>query len=471
MTAIKLAILNIKMVARTRVALFFTLVFPLVWLFVYEGLFAHGNSKMIMYLFGPVVTLNIMGSAFWGLGLQSVMQRERGILRRFRLAPINSLSIVGANLLANYLLELPVIALLVFAAKFIFHMPLAFNWWTLFVLVSVGTFGFAGFGLTIASIANTMQEAQIYNNLIWLTLLFLSGATIPLPMLPGWIQRFATFLPATYIVTSFQAVMIQGESLLKHMPELVALALSGIFGMLFAWKLFRWEKEEKVPNTGKVWALVFIFPFLLIGFWMNLYANPTKAWASTYSMLSSGFGGNQRASASEAIEVLEDFEDPQSASKLDAHWRPAKVKTPAETAVKLALISPGADSTGHAMRLEAAACAPLRMGSRLPLATFELPAPSEGSQSDSLQFYVRGEDGIYWFEVFGPESNDYGPEIRLMPSGGWQRVEIPVPPALTKGNSKSSSKWSLQISADGTDGPCRLDLDQIAYSRGAEGSE
>ncbi|HET7841728.1 MAG TPA: ABC transporter permease, partial [Terriglobia bacterium] len=352
MTAIKLAILNIKLVTRTRAALFFTMVFPLVWLFVFEGIFAHGNPKSIMYFFGPVVTLNIMGSAFWGLGLQSVIQRERGILRRFRLAPISAVSLVAANLLANYLLQLPVIALLVLCAKVVFHMPLAFSWGTLFVLVTVGTFGFAGFGLTIASIANTMQEAQIYNNLVWVTLLFLSGSTIPLPLLPNWIQHVATFLPATYLVTSFQAVMIQAEPLHKHLPEMLALALSGIFGMLFAWKLFRWEKEEKIPSRAKAWALVFIFPFLMIGFWMNLYANPTKAWASTYAMLSSAIPGSQRGGASLGSETLvEDFENLQSPAELASRWHVAAKAGTDRAAAKLELISPGAGATKGALRI------------------------------------------------------------------------------------------------------------------------
>ena len=176
--------MSIKLVMRTKTALFFTFLFPLIFLFVYAGIFAHGNPEEVVYMFGPVVTLNIMGSGFLGLGLQSVMQRERGSLRRYRLAPIGPGSMVFSSLLANYLLELPTIAMLVFCAMVFFHMPLKINLLTLLILVTVGTFAFAGFGLTIASVANTMQEAQVYNNVVWFTLLFLSGVTVPLPMLP-----------------------------------------------------------------------------------------------------------------------------------------------------------------------------------------------------------------------------------------------------------------------------------------------
>ena len=263
MPTVRIALLTIRLVMRTKVALFFTFLFPLVFLFAYAGLIARGNPNVVAYMFGPVVTLNIMGSGFFGLGMQSVMQRERGSLRRYRLAPIGPRTILMSNLLANYLLELPTIGLLLFTARVFFHMPMKIGWLTLLILVTVGTFAFAGFGLTIASVANTMQEAQVYNNLVWITLLFLSGVTFPLPMLPRWIQRLAMFFPSTYLVGTFQGVMAQAESLLDHWPEMLVLVTSGIFGLLFAMKLFRWEKGRgypQRPNCGP--------PFLCCPSWL-----------------------------------------------------------------------------------------------------------------------------------------------------------------------------------------------------------
>ena len=174
-----------------------------------------------------------MGSGFWGLGMQSVMQREQGSLRRYRLAPIGPGTILLSNLLANYLLELPTISLLLVSALVFFHMPMKIGWLTLLALVTVGTFAFAGFGLTIASVANTMQEAQIYNNLVWVTLVFLSGVTFPLPMLPLWVQRLAMFFPSTYLVSAFQGVMSQADSFFDHWPEMLVLIVSGVFRPAF----------------------------------------------------------------------------------------------------------------------------------------------------------------------------------------------------------------------------------------------
>ena len=254
--SVRIALMSIKLVMRTKAALFFTFLFPLIFLFVYSGIFARGNPEAVVYMFGPVVTLNIMGSGFLGLGLQSVMQRERGSLRRYRLAPIGPGSMVFSSLLANYLLELPTIAMLVSCAVVFFHMPLKINLLTLLILVTVGTFAFAGFGLTIASVANTMQEAQVYNNVVWFTLLFLSGVTVPSDAAPVD-PALRRFLPATYLVSSFQAIMVGGQSLSSTERKCCSSSLRNS-RLLFAWKLFRWEKEEKISTRAKLVSMAFI---------------------------------------------------------------------------------------------------------------------------------------------------------------------------------------------------------------------
>ena len=87
------------------------------------------------------------------------------------------------------------------------------SWRARFVaLVTLGIVTFAALGLVIASVTNTMQETQVINQVLWWAFLFLSGATLPLPMLPGWLQNVALFLPATYLVVGLERVMVAGAS-------------------------------------------------------------------------------------------------------------------------------------------------------------------------------------------------------------------------------------------------------------------
>jgi len=462
MPSIRIALMAIKLVTRTKVALFFTFFFPLIFLFVYAGLFAHGNPQEVVYMFGPVVTLNIMGSGFFGLGLQSVMQRERGALRRYRLAPVGQGSMVFSSLLANYLLELPTIAMLFFCAVVFFHMPLAIDLLTLLILVTVGTFAFAGFGLTIASVANTMQEAQVYNNVVWFTLLFLSGVTVPLPLLPRWVQRFAAFLPATYLVSSFQGVMVSGQSLLDHRAEVLILLISGTFGLLFAWKLFRWEKEEKISLRAKLVSTTFVVPFVVMGIWMNEHGNPAAAWSQTFSLMSrQPRAAGQPASRLEGI-LLNDFESLEESENLLKSWQISTNPDAAGHSLgELGVISPGAAGTGHALRFQGRVESGPGSGEGYVAARYPFVLPATAVSLRGIQLEVRGGRRPFEVRITPPDATPPAPSLTFVPDSEWQRIRLPAAWLSNPNLSARRNMWVLELRAEGPPGNFKLDVDEI----------
>jgi len=465
MPTLRIALLTIRLVMRTKLALFFTFIFPLVFLFVYAVLIARGQPDVVAYMFGPVVTLNIMGSSFWGLGRQSVTQREQGSLRRYRLAPIGPGAMLLSNLLANYLLELPTVGLLLFAALVFFHMPMKIGWGTLLVLVTVGTFAFAGFGLTISSVANTMQEAQIYNNLVWFTLLFLSGVTFPLPMLPRWIQRLAMFFPSTYLVSAFQGVMAHADPLRDHAPEMLALVTSGVFGLLFAMKLFRWEKEERISTTAKLWSGVFVLPFLVMGLWMNTRVNPTAMWARSYNVIGQASAPSPSPEAGKA-NLIEDFDGVQASEELLSRWR---VSTDSDVSghsmAEISLLTPGAEGTRHAMRLQGHLTPGPKNAQGYVSARCEIRVPADSRGLRGFEFEVRGEPRVCQVGLQPPKAAASSiPAISFVPGETWQDVRLPIAwLANPAKNGLADGPWVLEISVTGPPGQFALDLDEIRF--------
>ena len=485
MAAVRIALLTIRLVMRTKVALFFTFIFPLVFLFAYAGLIAHGNPEVVAYMFGPVVTLNIMGSGFFGLGIQSVMQRERGSLRRYRLAPLGPRTMLLSNLLANYLLQLPTLGLLLFCAVVIFHMPMRIGWATLLVLITVGTFSFAGFGLTIASVANTMQEAQVYNNIVWFALLFLSGVTFPLPMLPRSIQRLAMFFPSTYLVSSFQSITAQAEPLRKHWPEMLVLVISGFFGLLFAMKLFRWEKEERISTRAKLWSGVFVLPFLVMGVWMNTRANPTATWSRSYNVMDQDSSASPDAKAAK-LNLIDDFEGVQTSEDLLSRWR---VSTDSDTVnhsvAEISLRTPGAEGSSHAMRFAGRLAPGPKNTSGFVSARCEVKVPANSKGLKGIEFQARGDSRVYQV-AFQPPNDAQAlssspaalvraaaaspalscplPAISFVPSETWQNVRLPIAwLANPTDHGKAKGPWTLQISVTGPPGEFGLEIDEIRF--------
>src|SRR5713226_979573 len=190
-----------RLALRNRAFIFFSLVMPLAFLFLYLGIISKafpfgGGASVGPYLLAPVIALTVMGS-FWGLSIQLVTFREQGILRRFRVTPVGASAMLASSLISNYFLTLPTIAIEFYISRSLFHMTGLGNVLSVFILVTLGTVTFASLGLIVASVTNTMQETQIINQIIWFAFLFISGATIPFPKLPVMLQKVAVFLPAT----------------------------------------------------------------------------------------------------------------------------------------------------------------------------------------------------------------------------------------------------------------------------------
>ncbi|HEV2178309.1 MAG TPA: CIA30 family protein [Terriglobia bacterium] len=442
MAAIRIALTSVRLAMRTKAAMFFTFVFPLLFLFAYAGIFARGNPQAVAYLFGPVVVLQVMGSAFWGLGLQSVMRREQGSLRRYRLAPIGAGTMVGSSLIANFLLLIPTVALLVVCAMVVFHMPLEISIRDLAILVAVGAFAFAGFGLTVASVANTMQEAQIYNNMVWFPLLFLSGATFPLAMFPQWLQRVALFLPATYLVSAFQGVMSHADTLSAHWAELVALTVSGTFGLLFAWKLFRWEKEEKMKRSNKLLAVTFVVPFLLIGAWMNARGNPGSAWDAAFKMMSGGdssakASGSKTGGPATAVPappgsesgLVSDFDEGTPTAKFGSGWTVSTDSVMGgKSTAEMKVVDGGTEGSKGSLAVtgQVFAGAPYPWAGAMFYPGAQQFAPVNLSSKKEISFWAKGDGKTDRVMIF-TKSLGYVPATQTFVAGSeWKQYSFPL---------------------------------------------
>jgi ABC-2 type transport system permease protein len=257
---------RMRLAMRNRAFLFFSLIMPLAFLFGYAELFRRFGPEAVPYLLSMVLALTVMGS-FWGLSVQLVTFREQGILRRFRVTPVGASAMLGSSLISNYLLTLPTIAIEFYISRSVFHMAGLGNVLSVFILVTIGTVTFASLGLIVASVTNTMQETQIINQIIWFVFLFISGATIPFPMLPAMVQKVAVFLPATYLVSGLQRAMIDHTTLTSLGSYLASLVGCALIAFIVSAQLFRWEPESKAPRRAKLWAAAAVVPFLLLGVW------------------------------------------------------------------------------------------------------------------------------------------------------------------------------------------------------------
>ncbi len=256
--------MRVRLALRNKMFFFFSIVMPFGFFFLWLGVFAKGIPAACAFYLGPVVAFNVMGS-FWGLSATLVMFREQGILRRFHVAPVSAADMLGSSVIANFALTLPTVLAELLFASLVFHVHTLASLPGILILVAVGTVSFGSLGLVIASVTNTMQETQILNQLLWLPLIFLSGATIPLAYLNTTVQRVGLFLPATYLVNALQQTIVYSASPASRYVEIASLICWMLLTFFLSVQLFRWEPEAKIPRKAKLYVAATAIPFLLLG--------------------------------------------------------------------------------------------------------------------------------------------------------------------------------------------------------------
>lgn len=269
---------NLRLTTRERTVLFFNYAFPLGFYFLFAGLNKAKETGTIAAVLTSVLTIGLLGNGFFGGGLRAVMERENGILRRFKVAPPGPLPILVSALVVGVLQYLPVVFLMLGISVGYYGMAWPENWLSFFTFVIVANLAFRALGSIIAAVANSMAESNIIIQCFYFPMMFLSGATFPISFLPDWVQVLSQFLPATHLVSGLQGILVQKESLAENWKAASALFLTAGACTLIALKIFRWEKTEKLPAQAKLWVLAVLAPFLAMGAW-DVYSreNLTRA--------------------------------------------------------------------------------------------------------------------------------------------------------------------------------------------------
>jgi len=258
--------ITLRLMARDRMAMFFGYIFPLIFFFLFAQMYEAGQGGGVAkQVVTSVLIFGVLGNGFFGAGMRAVSDREQNILRRFKVAPTTAAPLLVSWLVTGWINYIPSALFLISIGHFAYQMPWPERPFTLFIFMTVAVLAFRALGLIIASVVNGMQESQILIQLFYLPMLFLSGATFPISAMPQWLQIVAQFIPSAHLFDGLQGILLRQEGLDTQWKSLLALFLTLITGMFISVKLFRWEKEEKVKASAKLWVVAALAPFLILG--------------------------------------------------------------------------------------------------------------------------------------------------------------------------------------------------------------
>lgn len=235
---------------RTPIAVFFTLLLPLIMLVLFNALFGSsevdtgvGRWPLSQFYTGALAAFTAVSATFTNLANVVPIRRDEGVLKRWRGTPERPWVLLGgligsavalAALGVVITLSLGVVAydLDIDPAK----MPAAV------VTFLVGVAAFAAMGMAIAGLCPTASAASALANAIILPMAFISDVFIALEDPPPWLATLGDILPLKPFVQAFQAAFNPAvEAPAFQWGELARVAAWGVLGLLVALRWFRWE--------------------------------------------------------------------------------------------------------------------------------------------------------------------------------------------------------------------------------------
>lgn len=154
-----------------------------------------------------------------------VREREKGTLEQLLVTPINPLGLMLGKLGPYLLIGLGEMAMILFAMRFGFGVPIRGNLIFLFGMALVYLFSLLALGLFVSTRTKTQGEAQQMAQMFLLPSIFLSGYIFPAEGLPFVLRNIGRVLPATHMVAIMRGVVLRDAGPAELLPNVLALLL------------------------------------------------------------------------------------------------------------------------------------------------------------------------------------------------------------------------------------------------------
>jgi ABC transporter DrrB family efflux protein len=238
---------NVVALTRTPEAVMFSAIQPVMFtlLFVYVfGGAIHTSVPYVDFLLpGIYVQTVAFGAVSTAVGLSEDL--HKGLIERFRALPMARSAVLAGRTSADLLRNVFVVVLISIVGFAVgFRISTNFGWF----LVGVGIvllfsytlcWGFATLGLS----APNAETAQIMVFPVLFPFIFASSAFVPVSVMPGWLQAFATHQPVTQVVDAARSLMVGGT---LHDSRAVWASLAWCFGLLILLVPLAVRKYRKV---------------------------------------------------------------------------------------------------------------------------------------------------------------------------------------------------------------------------------
>jgi ABC-2 type transport system permease protein len=175
-------------------------------------------------------------------GIEMLLERQRGLWKRLRSAPVSRLTLLAGKAASGALISLMILLVSFAFAMVVFRVRIQGSV-VGFLSISIACALMAStFGLLVAALGNSPATARGVTTLAVLMMVMLGGAWVPTFVFPAWLQQFTMVVPVRWAVDGLDAMSWRGIGLAGAiLPTLVLLGFAAAFATIAATR-FRWEE-------------------------------------------------------------------------------------------------------------------------------------------------------------------------------------------------------------------------------------
>ncbi len=235
---------------RNPPALFFTLVFPLMFLVIFTVIFGNGHIavgpgktvRVSTFYVPAIAAFSVINACYTNIAISLSASRDTGALKRIHGSPLPVWSYMAARILHAVVIA---IALVVICAGFgaLFYgatLPTA-TLPAFVVTLIVGAAVFSALGVAVTALIPNADAAPAVVNATILPLLFISNIFIPLENPSGWIDVVGKIFPIRHFADAMLGSFFELSGSGLHANDLYVMGAWGIGAMIFGVRAFRWE--------------------------------------------------------------------------------------------------------------------------------------------------------------------------------------------------------------------------------------
>jgi ABC-2 type transport system permease protein len=235
-----------KLNLRDPMMVFWSMAFPTLWLAFNALIFkepipgsGYEGLNYASFLLPGTIGLVILSASFVGIPITLTTYREMAVLRRFKVTPVRTTTLVLGFAISQLAFAAAGILVLLVVARVVFKVQVLGSWPLFAGVVFLGMITFLAIGSAVGSIAHSLRAANIIIWTIFTPMLMLSEIFMPISILPEWLRPIARALPLTPINTLLRDIVYGVQP--KDLWRLGVLAGWALLGGIVTVVFFRWE--------------------------------------------------------------------------------------------------------------------------------------------------------------------------------------------------------------------------------------